>query len=195
MTNLSKTTATCVSRELHVRKIIESILAKNGHTANIVNSRAETMKCTEGAFYNSEWSSVQFPEIELITNALRKIEFILLKAHVLWPEKSIAEKIVADVVKIISQTCQRNFSFYNGKALKCILAGLFYILGFRYGDPKKQREICVVFQITDVTVRAFYKQWLKEFPDMFQDVIKILDQKPCHCMIGSDYNKRRRSQY
>gem|GEM_PF-5581503 len=66
---------------------------------------------------------------------------------------------------------------------------------FRYYDPKKQREICAVFQITDVTLRAFYKQWLKEFPDMFQDVIKILHQKPCHCIIDSDYNKRKRSQY
>lgn len=98
----------------------------------------------------------------------------------LWPEKSIAEKIIADAVEIISRTCQRNFSFYNGKSIKHILAGLFYSLGFRYDDPKKQREICVVFQITDVTVRAFYKQWLKEFPDMFQDVIKIIKS---HCMI------------
>jgi hypothetical protein len=59
------------------------------------------------------------------------------------------------------------------------VGGLFYLLGFRHNDPKKQREIAIVLQITEVSIRSAYKHWLKEFPDLFQDVTKKLaDQKP-----------------
>jgi hypothetical protein len=162
---------------------MEEILAKNEYTTNLITRREETVKHKDPAF-DSALSPLQFPDIELITRSLRKIDLIISTAHILWPKNGTAEKIVADSVEIINQTCQRKFSFYNGKALKCILAGLFYILGFRYDDPKKQRKIGGVFQITDVTVRSSYKQWLKDFPDLFQDVITILNQKPCHCLIG-----------
>ena len=61
------------------------------------------------------------------------------------------------------------------------MGGLFYLLGFRYDDSKKQREIAVTLQITDVSIRSSYKRWLKEFPDLFQDVIgKLADQELQH---------------
>jgi hypothetical protein len=186
---LGKSTATCVSEEMRIRNIMEAILAKKGYATNLVDSQ-ETMQHTEDAVYNPAFSNVQFPDKELITNSLRKIDLIISTAHMLWPKKIIAEKIIADAVSVINQVCQRNFSFCNGKALKSILAGLFYILSFRYDDPKKQREIGAALKITDVTVRSSYKQWAKDFPDLFQDVINVLNQRSCNCRIGSNYHKK-----
>ena len=165
----------------------ETVLAqaKKRDTTNLSDKSGETINYISDAACNPVLSNVQIPDINRITYSLQKIDFIISTAHMLWSENTIAEQVIADTVEIINHVCQNNFSFYNGKALKCIVAGLFYILGFRYGAPKKQREIGITLQITDVTLRSSYKKWLKSFPDLFQDVITIISQKPCHCLVGS----------
>jgi transcription initiation factor TFIIIB Brf1 subunit/transcription initiation factor TFIIB len=159
--------------------------AKKRHATNLSDTPEEAIDHTSDAACNPILSNVQIPDINRITHSLQKIDFIISTAHMLWQKNAIAEQVIADTVEIINHVCQKKFSFYNGKALKCMVAGLFYILGFRYNAPKKQREIGIALQITDVTLRSSYKKWLKTFPDLFQDVITMINQKPCHCMIGS----------
>ena len=131
--------------------------------------------------FNSTLKDDRLPDIECITHSLLKVQEITAAAHLLWPNKKTARKITTDAVEIINQACKKKFSFCNGKSLRCIVGGLFYLLGFRYDDPKKQREIAVALQITDVSIRSSYKRWLKEFPDLFQDVIaKLADQELRH---------------
>lgn len=170
-----------------MKNMVESALAraKKRHTTNSSDKSGETINYTSDAAYSTILSNVQIPDIGRITHSLQKIDFIISTAHMLWPKNATAEPVIADTVEIINHVCKKKFSFYNGKALKCMVAGLFYILGFRYNAPKKQREIGIALQITDVTLRSSYKKWLKTFPDLFQDVITVINQKPCHCLVGS----------
>ena len=56
------------------------------------------------------------------------------------------------------------------------MGGLFYLLGFRYNDVKKQIELACKLGTTDVTIRKSYREWLVSFPDLFADVIGKLAQ-------------------
>ena len=154
-----------------MRATVDAVLNKNGYAA----------KRTGDTSFNSTLRDGQLPDIECITQSLRKVQEITAAAHLLWPNKKTAEKITNNAVEIINQVYKRKFSFCNGKSLRCLGGGLFYLLGFRYDDLKKQREIAIVLQITDVSIRSSYKRWLKEFPDLFQDVIaKLVDQELRH---------------
>ena len=61
--------------------------------------------------------------------------------------------------------------FFNGKSSKFIVGGLFYLLGFRHNAIKKQRELADRLETNDVTIRVAYRQLLKEFPDLFLDIM------------------------
>jgi transcription initiation factor TFIIIB Brf1 subunit/transcription initiation factor TFIIB len=153
-----------------MRAKVAAVSKKNGYAANLAVG-SEVAKRTDDASFNSTLKDDLLPEIERITQSLLKVQEIMFAAHLLWQNKKTAKKIATDAVKIINQVCKRKFSFCNGKNLRCIVGGLFYLLGFKYDDPKKQREIAVALKITDVSIRASYRRWLKEFPDLFQGVI------------------------
>jgi len=164
--------------------------SKNARTGNLSANIKGTTKNTEEVAHNSTVRNVDFPNIDFITHSLQKIDFIISTVHRLWPTNTKAEKIVTDAVEVMNLACKEKFSFCNGKGLTSLLAGLFYIFGFRYNAPKTQREIGITLQLTAVTVRSSYKRWLEAFPDLFQDEIKIIDQKLCNCTMGSDYDRR-----
>jgi transcription initiation factor TFIIIB Brf1 subunit/transcription initiation factor TFIIB len=104
------------------------------------------------------------------------LEEISIATRTIWHDKAIANKIAQDTDELISQAYKRKFAFFNGKSSKCIVGGLFYIMGYRYDSIKKQRELADKLDTTDVTIRASYKQWLETFPDLFEDVIEKLAQ-------------------
>lgn len=109
---------------------------------------------------------------------LKRIPFeeVSIAAHRIWLNRIISDKIAQEADQIISQAYKRKFIFFNGKSSKCIVGGLFYILGFRYDAVKKQRELADKLGTTDVTIRASYKLWLETYPDLFEDVIEKLAQ-------------------
>ena len=109
---------------------------------------------------------------------LRRIpmEEVLAAAHTVWHEKATADIVALSTVEILSGTYKRKFVFFNGKSAKSLVGGLFYILGFRYDAPKRQRELADKLGTTDVTIRGAYKQWLETFPDLFGDVLAKLAQ-------------------
>ena len=160
-----------------------AILIKNRDVADLVAIREDALKQTKGTSFCTTVNADRFPDIERITHSLRKVQEIMAAAHLLWPNKKTARKISEDAVKIINHVYKKKFSFGSGKRFSCIVGGLFYLLGFRYDDPKKQREIAIVLQITDVSLRASYKKWLQDFPELFQDIkAMIKDQE-----FGSQY--------
>jgi transcription initiation factor TFIIIB Brf1 subunit/transcription initiation factor TFIIB len=92
-------------------------------------------------------------------------------AHTIWLEKSIADTIAFQTIQIINQAYKRKFVFFNGKSSKHIVGGLFYLLGFRYADVKRQTELAHQLGTSDVTIRESYRKWLMTFPDLFLDII------------------------
>ncbi len=98
-------------------------------------------------------------------------EEISAAAHLIWKNPTTADKIALNAIQTINQTHKRKFAFYNGKKSRTLVGGLFYLLGYRYNAVKKQRELAWKLGTSDVTVRASYREWLAEFPDLFVDVI------------------------
>jgi len=98
-------------------------------------------------------------------------ESILSFAQKIWRNQhSAAEKIALEALNVICETYQTNPAFFSGKSAKGIVGGLFYLLGHRYSKVKTQKEIARSLNATEMTVRASYREWLKEFPELFQDV-------------------------
>ncbi len=96
---------------------------------------------------------------------------VSVAAHAVWFDKSIADEITWETVRIINQTYTRKFSFFSGKSSKCLVGGLFYLLGYRYDAIKKQNELADALGTSDVSIRVSYRKWLETFPDLFLDVI------------------------
>lgn len=92
-------------------------------------------------------------------------------SHTVWSNKEIADTIGQETIKIVKQAYKRKIVFFNGKSSRCIVGGLFYLLGFRYAVVKRQRKLADILGTSDVTIRKSYRQWLETFPDLFVDVI------------------------
>jgi hypothetical protein len=91
-------------------------------------------------------------------------------AKAVWSNPVNAEKIAAGALEIITNARKSKFAFFSGKSSRGLIGGLFYLLGFRYDAEKKQKELAEKLGTTDVTIRASYRKWLEEFPDLFADV-------------------------
>lgn len=120
-------------------------------------------------------------------------EEIFVATQLLWLDKTVAEKVALDALNTLNRTRIRKVVFFNGKSSKYIIGGLFYLLGYRYNAVKKQRELADQLNTSDVTIRAAYRQWLKEFPDLFVDVIgKLAENKnnSIHYFMLLNFNQR-----
>ena len=88
----------------------------------------------------------------------------------MWANQEIADAIASNALQILAKASRQNLMFFCGKQPRCILGGLFYILGFRFRAEKKQSQIANYLRITDISIRNSYKSWLSEFPQYFTDV-------------------------
>lgn len=95
---------------------------------------------------------------------------VTVAAKIIWSDHDIAEKIASNALEIITHASKSNFAFFSGKSSRGLVGGLFYLLGFRYAAVKKQKELAEKLGTTDVTIRASYRKWLEEFPELFSDV-------------------------
>jgi transcription initiation factor TFIIIB Brf1 subunit/transcription initiation factor TFIIB len=93
-------------------------------------------------------------------------------ANTIWLDKSVADKIASESVKIINSASKRKNSFLNSKNVKSLIGSLFYLLGLRYDAFKRQRELADKLGTSDVAIRTSYKQWLECFPELFEDIIE-----------------------
>ena len=95
---------------------------------------------------------------------------VVAAARAVWLDQVLAEKIASSALELITNARKSKFSFFSGKSSRGLLGGLFYLLGFRYGAEKKQKELAEKLGTTDVTIRTSYRKWLEDFPDLFTDV-------------------------
>ena len=97
-------------------------------------------------------------------------EKTLLAARSVWENRKVADEIASNSLQILAQASKANLMFFNGKNPKCVLGGLFYILGPRFKARKTQREIADFLCTTEDSIRKSYHRWLTEFPELFLDV-------------------------
>ena len=97
-------------------------------------------------------------------------EAITTAARAVWENQEIADDIASNALHILDLSSWTNLRFFSGKPTKCILGGLFYILGFRFNAVKTQKEIADFLCTTEFSVSSSYKNWLKEFPQFFTDI-------------------------
>jgi transcription initiation factor TFIIIB Brf1 subunit/transcription initiation factor TFIIB len=108
---------------------------------------------------------------------------ILSYASTVWQEQPIAESIATEASQIIKNVYKRKRIFFSGKSEKRILAGIFYLLGT--GKAKKtQLEIGRNLNTSDVTIRASYRDWLENFPDLFTVETPISNHVLDSCFIS-----------
>jgi transcription initiation factor TFIIIB Brf1 subunit/transcription initiation factor TFIIB len=110
--------------------------------------------------------------VNLMTTILIRIpcEKTMSAARAVWVDQEVADDIATNALQILAQASRANLRFFNGKHPKCVLGGLFYILGFRFNAAKTQREIADFLCTTEVSVRKSYHCWLREFPNLFSGV-------------------------
>jgi transcription initiation factor TFIIIB Brf1 subunit/transcription initiation factor TFIIB len=94
----------------------------------------------------------------------------MFSARRVWVDQEIANIIGLNALQILAQASRIKLRFFAGKRPRCILGGLFYLLGFRFRAVKTQKEIADRLCISDVSVRKSYNNWLNEFPQYFTDV-------------------------
>lgn len=105
---------------------------------------------------------------------------ILKASTAVWGSQSTADQTAQEAFDIIANTSEKNLGFFAGKSSRALLGGLFYLLGIRHNVTKTQKEIAANLCTSDVTIRYSYNRWLKEFPEVFQDVIIKLKEKERH---------------
>jgi transcription initiation factor TFIIIB Brf1 subunit/transcription initiation factor TFIIB len=109
-------------------------------------------------------------------SVLNRISFEEIKktAELVWLDQKEAEQIAMEAFEIITKK-SNNYVFFNGRASKCILGGLFYLLGLNHGISRTQKEIAVQLGTNDVTIRVSYRRWLKLLPEF---VLKRNQRRP-----------------
>lgn len=118
---------------------------------------------------------------------------VLSYSSMVWQDQQSTAKLIAtEAIQIIQTVNKRRLTFFSGKSEKGILSGMFYLLSLKKKTMKTQREIARSLNTTDVTVRASYRKWLKEFPDLFSDVIgRRAEDEKIGLFIHSNHGKRR----
>lgn len=91
-------------------------------------------------------------------------------ARSIWISQETADCIGANALNVLAKASTNNLRFFNGKASRSLLGGLFYLLGFRFNAEMTQSEIAYLLGISEVSVRKSYRDWLKEFPQFFTDL-------------------------
>jgi transcription initiation factor TFIIIB Brf1 subunit/transcription initiation factor TFIIB len=93
-------------------------------------------------------------------------EEVLSYAHRVWPDQqSMAIRVASEALTVIRETCQINPMLFRRKSGKGIVGGLFYLLGYRCGSIKTQREIARSLNTTEITIGASCRAWMKPFQD------------------------------
>jgi len=95
------------------------------------------------------------------------VEQVRFFCHKVWHgQPSTAEVIASEASLILIQAYDRKPFFFGGKSEKGILSGLLYHLGQKYESIKTQHAIARSLRTTEMTVRASYRDWMEQFPDL-----------------------------
>jgi hypothetical protein len=98
------------------------------------------------------------------------VEVAASAARAVWANQETADYVSVEANRILFEAAGIKLRFFNGKSVKCVLGGLFYLLGYRFAATRTQREIADKLCTTEVSVRRSYRNWLIEFPQFFTDI-------------------------
>lgn len=101
---------------------------------------------------------------------------LLAATQLVWFDKSTSRKVAHSCYETIAEVEKRKITYCSGRKARALVAGLFYIMGYRFDNVKKQNELANKLGTTDATVRKSYRKWLLDFPDLFVDVISKMAQ-------------------
>jgi len=101
---------------------------------------------------------------------------LLAATQLVWLNKETCRKVAQNCYEAISEAEKRKVTYCSGRKARALVAGLFYIMGYRFDCVKKQNDLANRLGTTDVTVRISYRKWLMDFPDLFRDVINKMGQ-------------------
>lgn len=143
----------------------------------ILKSPLSKVNCVFRAMHKAtnHISTISEPMVKSLTNIFYRIhcEKITFAARFVWTNQEIADDIASNALQILAKASRQNLRFFCGKSPKCLLGGLFYILGFRFKSTKTQREIANYLCTTEDSIRKSYKSWLSEFPQFFTDIADL----------------------
>jgi hypothetical protein len=97
-------------------------------------------------------------------------ESITIAAKAVWENPETADDVAQNALHILDLAPRTNLRFFSGKTPKCLLGGLFHLLGFRFNSIKSQKEIADFPCTTEVSISNSYRQWMNEFPQLFNDI-------------------------
>lgn len=118
-------------------------------------------------------------------------EEVNVAAKTIWLNQTVANAIGGEAIDILAKAHKRKFSFFTGKTSRGLVGGLFYLLGYKHGAVKNQKELADCLGTSDVTIRASYRNWLEAFPDLFQDVVdKLALDRNLRWYILVDYRRK-----
>ncbi len=118
-------------------------------------------------------------------------EEVTIAARTIWPNPAVANAIGQETTDIIMKTQKRKLHFFAGKTSRGLVGGLFYLLGYKHNAVKNQKELADRLGASDVTIRASYRSWLEEFPDLFQDIVaKLAKDQNLRWYVVMDYRRR-----
>jgi transcription initiation factor TFIIIB Brf1 subunit/transcription initiation factor TFIIB len=118
-------------------------------------------------------------------------EEVTIVARAVWHNRLIADAIGRETVDILMTAHKRKFSFFGGKTSRGLVGGLFYLLGYKHDDVKNQKELADLLGTSDVTIRASYRSWLEQFPDLFQEVVgKLAQDQNLRWYVILDYRQK-----
>lgn len=118
-------------------------------------------------------------------------EEVAIAAKTIWNNPLVAKAITDETMDLLMKVQKRRFLFFNGKTSRGLVGGLFYLLGYKYDVSKNQKELADKLGTSDVTIRASYRSWLEEFPDLFQKVVpKLALDQNLRWYVLVDYRKK-----
>ena len=80
-------------------------------------------------------------------------EIIMAAAKAVWLNKEVSDCIGSAAIQILHDASRINLKSFSGKIPKCIVSGLFYLLGYQYNVGVTQKEIADILCTTEVSVR------------------------------------------
>lgn len=94
---------------------------------------------------------------------------VLSYASTIWQDHPLmAELMATETSHVFRIIHKRRQNYFSGKSKKRLLSGIFYLLGKKNKAMKTQREIARGLSTSEATVRASYRDYIANFPDLFQ---------------------------
>jgi len=91
-------------------------------------------------------------------------------AHQIWAGKpKLARKIGLATAQLIEDSYHLKPTVFCGSPQRVVLGGLFYLLGFRFRNPKGMLQIGWAIDCAEMSVRNSTRRWMKFFGDLFPD--------------------------